>query len=49
MASVKHRIFNFDRQKVDLIKTADKNKMTLRGLNELFGCGKTQVANILKN
>ena len=50
MASKPKRNYLTLKKKVDVIKTAEKNRgMSIRELGEQFDCGKTQIAKILKS
>ena len=48
MASSRKRVHLSLEAKVKVIKKGD-SKATVRSLAEMFGCGKTQVSDILKN
>ena len=48
MASSQKRVHLSLEAKVKVIKKGD-SKATVRSLAEMFGCGKTQVSDILKN
>ena len=50
MASNKKRMYLSLEKKVEVIKHTEKNPgCSLRSLEAIFGCGKTQVGKILKN
>ena len=35
--------------KYEVVKTAEREKLGVRKLSEMFGCGKTQISVILRN
>ena len=50
MASKSKKIFLTLKKKVEVIRTAEKNRgMGVRELGEIFNCSKTQITKILKN